>query len=114
LEDGVSCGADFCGQDLEDFKRHERVILHEGVEVFPGDEAESRAGLSACGERVGLVSDEGRQAKQGAWDGADGDDGVCEIRSHGEGDFALVEDVEAFRGISLDEKDAVVVAQDGD
>jgi len=114
MEDGVSCGADFSGEDLEDFQRHERVILHEGVEAFPSDEAESRSRLGACGEGVGLVADEGWEAEQGAGDGADGDDGVSDIGSHGEGDFAFVEDVEAFRGIALEEKDSVVVAQDRD
>jgi len=39
---------------------------------------------------------------------------VGDLRSHGESDFAVVEDVEPFRGISLEEKDSVVVAQDRD
>ena len=88
--------------------------MHEGVEVFAGDEAETRAGLSDGGKGVGLVADEGRKAEEGAGDDADGDDVLSGFRSHGEGDFAAVEDVEAFRGISLEEKYTVFFAEHGD
>ena len=95
MEDGVSCGADFGGEDLEDFEGHQGIALHEGIEVFAGNEAESGTGLGGCGEGVGLIADQGGQAEERAGDGADGDDGVGAVRSHGERDFAFVEDVEA-------------------
>jgi hypothetical protein len=44
------------------------------VEVFAGDEAETRAGLGDGGEGVGLVADQGGKAEQRAGDGANGDD----------------------------------------
>jgi hypothetical protein len=101
LEDGVSCGTDFCGEDLEDFEGHEGIVLHEGVEVFAGDEAETRAGVGDGCEGVGLVADQGGKAEQRAGDGANGDDRLSGLRSHGKGDFAADEDVKADCGISL-------------
>lgn len=103
MEDGVSCGTDFGGEDLEDFEGHEGIVLHEGVEVFAGDEAKARAGFGNRCEGVGLVADQGGKAEQRTGDGANGDYGLGSLRSHGEGDDAAFEDVEADRGIPLQE-----------
>jgi len=74
LEDGVAGGADFGGQDLQDFERHEGVVLHEGGEAFSCDEAELGAGVGDGGEGVGLVADQAGKSKQGAGDCIDAND----------------------------------------
>lgn len=85
-------------------------MLHERVEVFAGDETELSAGVGEGGEGVRLVADKTGESEQRAGDGLDGDDGLGQLRNHGECDVTRVEDVKTDGELSLAEEDALFVA----
>ena len=58
LQDGLACGTHLGGQDLQDFKRLERVRLHEHGELVAGDKTYFGSLASDRSQRVGLVADE--------------------------------------------------------
>ena len=85
-------------------------MLHEGGEVFAGDETELSAGMGEGGEGVRLVADEAGEPEQRTGDGLDRDDGLGQFRNHGECDVTGVEDVETGGDLTLTEEDALFSA----
>lgn len=85
-------------------------MLHEGGEVFAGDETELSAGVGEGGEGVRLVADEAGEPEERAGDGIDRNDGLGQFRNHGECDVTRVEDVETGGELSLAKEDALFVA----
>jgi len=112
LEDRVAGGAHLRGQHLQNHERQQRIGFHQGGELIAGDKGQLGAAVGGGRQRVGLVADESREAKERTGRCLSGKKRFAAEGIHGEGDLALVENVEASGGVALMKESAIFVTRD--
>lgn len=109
----LASSTNFGSQYFEHLEREQRVSLHQGEEVGTADKTHARARVGDSGERVRLVADQGRKTEHGAWQGGNGKDARAVLRIHGKSGGALVNKVNAHRGVVLAEEQSIWIANQG-